>query len=93
MASSKKHTDVAAIRSEIAAIRAEIAAVQQAPLPLAEAEEAMGRLLDRAASLYDPAVSVFARDPEPQLDSCNRYAARCDFVSLRSGPAAMPARG
>src|SRR5262245_58675335 len=68
---SRKHQDqdVAAIRADIATTRAEIDAVQRAPLPFAEAEAAMLRLLDRAAELYDPAVRVFAHDPDPQLNT------------------------
>jgi hypothetical protein len=57
------------VREEIAAVNAEITAVTAAPLPLEDAEAAMARLLDQAAAQYTPAVSLFARDPDPQLDA------------------------
>jgi hypothetical protein len=60
---------VAQLREQITATQAEIATLGSAPIPIAEAEAAMGCLLDRAAALYDPAVAVFARDPDPQIDA------------------------
>jgi hypothetical protein len=60
---------VESLRAQITACVAELDAIARAPLPVAEAEAAMGQLLDRAAARYDPSVTLFARTPDPQLDS------------------------
>jgi hypothetical protein len=59
---------VESLREQITAVVAELDAIARAPIPLVEAEQHMGTLLDAAAAHYQPAVEVFARDPDPQLD-------------------------
>jgi hypothetical protein len=65
---AKQTKDVESVREQITAVVAELDAIARAPIPLAEATEHMGTLLDAAAARYLPSVEVFARDPDPQLD-------------------------
>ena len=90
--------ELAELRAEIGRVKAELIAIPAAPLPLAEAERALERTIERMATYYDPdgALSNFIADADPQVDALEGIIPNFDPFALRAFLAAViggPLRG